>query len=41
MIKNFLKKKYYEKYTKKSYSISNVDLIIDTIYRLFNYVHTI
>ena len=32
MIKNFLKKKYYEKYTKKSYSISNVDLIIDRMF---------
>ena len=26
---NFLKKIYYEKYTKKSYSFNNVDLIID------------
>ena len=32
MIFNFLKKKYYEKYTKKSYSLSNVDLIIDRIF---------
>ncbi len=32
MILNFLKKKYYEKYTKKSYSLSNVDLIIDRIF---------
>ena len=30
---NFLKKIYYEKYSKKSYSISNVDLIIDRIFR--------
>ena len=28
----FFKKIYYEKYTKKSYSISNVDLIIDRIF---------
>jgi len=32
MILNFLKKKYYEKYTKKSYSLSNVDLIIERIF---------
>ena len=29
---NLLKKLYYEKYTKKSYSISNVDLIIDRMF---------
>ena len=29
---NFLKKIYYEKYTKKSYSISNVDLILERIF---------
>ena len=29
---NFLKKIYYEKYTKKSYSISSVDLIIDRMF---------
>ena len=29
---NLIKKIYYEKYTKKSYSISNVDLIIDRIF---------
>jgi len=28
----FFKSIYYEKYTKKSYSISNVDLIIDRIF---------
>ena len=28
----FLKKIYYEKYSKKSYSISNVDLIIDRMF---------
>ena len=28
----FLKKIYYEKYSKKSYSISNVDLIIDRLF---------
>ena len=32
MIINFFKKIYYEKYSKKSYSISNVDLIIDRIF---------
>ena len=31
IIKN-LKKLYYEKYTKKSYSISNVDLVIDRMF---------
>ena len=29
---NLIKKLYYEKYTKKSYSISNVDLIIDRMF---------
>ncbi len=29
---NFLKKLYYEKYSKKSYSLSNVDLIIDRMF---------
>ncbi len=33
---NFLKKIYYEKYTKKSYSISNVDLIIDRMFSKIN-----
>jgi hypothetical protein len=33
MFINLLKRFYYEKYTKKSYSISNVDLIIDRIFR--------
>ena len=33
MFINLLKRAYYEKYTKKSYSISNVDLIIDRIFR--------
>ena len=28
----FIKKLYYEKYVKKSYSISNVDLIIDRMF---------
>ena len=32
MIINFFKKIYYEKYSKKSYSISNVDLIIDRLF---------
>jgi hypothetical protein len=32
MIINFLKKIYYERYSKKSYSISNVDLIIDRLF---------
>ena len=30
---NFIKKIYYQKYSKKSYSISNVDLIIDRLFR--------
>ena len=30
---NFLKKIYYTKYVKKSYSISAVDLVIDRIFR--------
>jgi len=30
---NFLKKIYYTKYVKKSYSISGVDLVIDRIFR--------
>ena len=30
---NFLKKIYYERYTKKSYSLSNVDLIIDYLFK--------
>ena len=29
---NLIKKLYYERYTKKSYSISNVDLIIDRMF---------
>ena len=32
MVFNILKKIYYNKYTKKSYSISNVDLIVDRIF---------
>ena len=36
MIEKILKKIYYEKYSKKSYSISNVDLIID---RMFSNIH--
>ena len=35
-LKNFIEKIYYNKYSKKSYSISNVDLIID---RLFNNIN--
>ena len=30
---NYLKKFYYEKYSKKSYSLSNVDLIIERIFK--------
>ena len=30
---NYLKKIYYEKYSKKSYSISNVDLVIERIFK--------
>jgi len=33
---NFIKKIYYEKYSKKSYSISNVDLIIDRMFSNLN-----
>jgi len=33
MFNYLIKKIYYEKYSKKSYSISNVDLIIDRIFR--------
>ena len=33
---NFIKKLYYKKYTKTSYSISNVDLIIDRIFSKIN-----
>ena len=29
---NFIKKIYYEKYSKKSYSISYVDLVIDRMF---------
>ena len=32
----FIKKIYYEKYSKKSYSISNVDLIIDRMFSKLN-----
>lgn len=30
---NFLKKKYYEKYSKKSYALSSVDLVIERIFK--------
>ena len=30
---NYLKKIYYEKYSKKSYSLSNVDLVIQRIFK--------
>ena len=33
---NLVKKIYYEKYTKKSYSLSNVDLIIDYLFKNIN-----
>jgi len=33
---NFLKKIYYERYTKKSYSLSNVDLIINYLFKNIN-----
>ena len=32
-VTNFFKKIYYNKYSKKSYSISNVDLVIDRIFK--------
>jgi hypothetical protein len=33
---NFLKKIYYERYTKKSYSLSNVDLTVDYLFKNIN-----
>ena len=33
---SFLEKIYYNKYTKKSYSLSNVDLIIDYLFKNIN-----
>ena len=30
---HYLKKIYYEKYSKKSYSLSNVDLVIERIFK--------
>ena len=33
---NYLKKIYYEKYSKKSYSLSNVDLVIERIFKKKN-----
>ena len=33
---NFIKKLYYDKYTKKSYSISSVDLVIDRMFAKSN-----
>jgi hypothetical protein len=33
MIINYFKRIYYEKYSKKSYSLSNVDLVIERIFR--------
>ena len=33
---SFLEKVYYERYTKKSYSLSNVDLIIDYLFKNIN-----
>ena len=30
---NYFKKVYYEKYSKKSYSLSNVDLVIERIFK--------
>jgi len=35
-MKNFIKKIYYDRYTKKSYSISNVDLVIDRMFASLN-----
>ena len=32
MLINLFKKIYYQKYTKRSYAISNVDLIIDRLF---------
>ena len=36
-----LKTIYYEKYTKKSYAISNVDLIIDRLFSKKKKVYTL
>ena len=33
LLKNFIYKIYYEKYSTKSYAISNVDLIINRIFK--------
>ena len=33
---NYLKKIYYNKYSKKSFSISNVDLVINRIFKNLN-----
>jgi len=35
-LKNFLSKIYYNKYSKKSYALSNVDLIINRIFKNIN-----
>ena len=35
-IKNFFNKIYYKKYSKKSYSISNVDLVLDRLFKDIN-----
>jgi len=35
-IKNFFNKIYYTKYSKKSYSISNVDLVLDRLFKDIN-----
>ena len=35
-IKNFFNKIYYQKYSKKSYSISNVDLVLDRLFKDIN-----
>ena len=32
----FLEKIYYEKYTKKSYSLTSVDLVIDYLFKNIN-----
>ena len=36
MIEKIIKKIYYEKYTKKSYSYSHVDLVVDKMFSKIN-----
>ena len=36
MIEKIIKKIYYEKYTKKSYAYSHVDLVVDKMFSKIN-----